>query len=174
MKIHCLYDKLVSIKELKPNPKNRNKHPKEQITRLAEILEYQGWRYAIKVSKQSGFITSGHGRLEAAKIMGLKEVPVVFQDYENEAQEFSDLTADNAIALWAEIDLAAINADLPDFGPELDIDMLGLKDFILEPAEFAAGSEEDQGKLDEKELHFLECPHCKKQFEQGQARVIKN
>lgn len=135
---------MVRVNDLSAHPKNRNKHPSEQITRLAEILEYQGWRYAIKVSKLSGFITSGHGRLDAARKLGLKEVPVSFQDYDSEEQEYADLTADNAIALWAEIDLAAINADLPDLGPEFNIDMLGLKDFILEPAEkMQPGCDED-------------------------------
>lgn len=135
MKIRCLYDQLVKIKELSPYPKNRNKHPAEQIKRLAEILEYQGWRYPIKVSKLSGFITAGHGRLAAAKKLGLKDVPVNYQEYESEEQEYADLVADNSIALWAEIDLSGINADLPDLGPDFNIDMLGLKDFILEPAE---------------------------------------
>jgi DNA modification methylase len=145
MKIRCLFDEMVAVKSLKPHPQNRNKHPAEQITRLADILEYQGWRYPIKVSKLSGFITSGHGRLEAAKKAGLKEVPVNFQDYDTQEQEYADLTADNAIALWAEIDFAAINADLPDLGPDFNIDMLGIKDFILEPADkLEPGCDEDE------------------------------
>lgn len=135
MKIHCLYDRLVPIKELKPHPKNRNKHSKEQIDRLAKIISYQGFRYPIKVSKQSGFITSGHGRLDAAKVLSLKEVPVNFQDYENEAQEYADVQSDNAIASWAELDLSGINFDLPELGPDFDIEMLGIRDFVLEPAE---------------------------------------
>jgi len=39
---------------------------------------------------------------------------------------------------------------------------------------FEAGSLEDQGKLDEKTLVFMECPHCSKKFEKGQARVLKD
>lgn len=145
MKVHCLFDEMVKVSKLNPHPKNHNKHPDEQITRLAEILEYQGWRYPIKVSKLSGFITSGHGRLAAAIKMGLKEVPVNYQDYDGDEQEYADLTADNAIALWAEIDLAAINADIGDLGPEFNIDMLGLKDFILEPADrLEPGCDEDE------------------------------
>jgi len=135
MNVNCLYDKLVPVSELKPHPKNRNAHPKDQIERLAKILKYQGWRYPIKVSKQSGFITSGHGRLEAAIENGWPEVPVNYQDYENETQEYADLQADNAIASWAELSLAEINLDLPDMGPDFDIDMLGIKDFVLEPAD---------------------------------------
>lgn len=135
MIVHCPHDALVSIKELKAHPQNRNSHPKEQIERLAQILEYQGWRYPIKVSKRSGFITSGHGRLEAAKLLKLKEVPVSFQDYTDEAQEYADLTADNAIASWSELDLSGINSDIVDLGPDFDLNLLGIKDFVLEPVE---------------------------------------
>lgn len=135
MKVHCPHDRLVSVRELKPHPKNRNQHPKDQIERLAKILEYQGWRYPIKVSKQSGFITSGHGRLEAARHLKLKEVPVSFQDYTDEAQEYADLQADNAIASWSELDLSAINSDIADLGPDFDIDLLGINGFVIEPAD---------------------------------------
>ena len=135
MRIHCPHDSLVSVTELKPHPKNRNAHPRDQIKRLAKILEYQGWRYPIKVSKLSGYITSGHGRLEAAKLLKLKEVPVSFQDYSDEAQEYADLQSDNSIASWAELDLSGINADIVDLGPDFDLDLLGIKDFVLEPVE---------------------------------------
>lgn len=135
MKVHCPHDRLVSVRELKPHPKNRNQHPKDQIERLAKILEYQGWRYPIKVSNRSGFITAGHGRLEAARHLKLKEVPVSFQDYTDEAQEYADLQADNAIASWSELDLSAINTDIGDLGPDFDIDLLGIKDFVIEPAD---------------------------------------
>lgn len=64
---------MEGVKNLKSHPKNRNKHPEDQLRRLAEILKYQGWRYPIKVSKRSGFVTSGHGRIEAAKINGWKK-----------------------------------------------------------------------------------------------------
>lgn len=136
---------MEGVKNLKSHPKNRNKHPEDQLRRLAEILKYQGWRYPIKVSKRSGFVTSGHGRIEAAKINGWKEVPVNFQEYESEDQEYADLQADNAIASWAELDLAGINMDMADLGPDFNIDMLGIKDFFIEPAEkFEAQSDEDE------------------------------
>jgi DNA modification methylase len=80
-------------------------------------------------------ITSGHGRLEAAKHLGLKEVPVSFQDYADEAMEYADLQADNAIASWSELDLSAINSDIADLGPDFDIDLLGINGFVIEPAE---------------------------------------
>lgn len=133
--INCAYSDMIKITELKPHPQNRNKHPSDQIDRLAEIIKYQGIRHPIKVSKLSGFITAGHGRLEALRRLKIKEVPVDFQDYESEEQEYADIQSDNAIALWAELDLSGINADVPGLGPDFDINMLGIKDFILEPAD---------------------------------------
>ena len=134
-KVRCEYTELVEIHKLIPNPKNPNKHPQEQIERLAKIIDYQGMRSPIVVSKLSGFITKGHGRLEALKLLGWDSVPVDYQDYDTEAQEFSDMVADNALAEWSTQDFSMINLELPDHGPELDIEMLGLKDFVIEPAD---------------------------------------
>ena len=134
MKINCAHDELVPISKLKPHPRNRNTHPPDQIDRLAKIMEYQGWRTPIKVSTRSGFITSGHGRLAAAIKNKWTEVPVDYQDYETEEQEYADLTADNAIASWAELDLSGINIDIGDLGP-FDLEFLGLKDFQVTMAD---------------------------------------
>jgi hypothetical protein len=165
MKIRCLFDKMLSTSELKAHPKNHNKHPEDQVRRLADILQYQGWRYPIKVSKLSGFITSGHGRLMAAQLLGLKEVPVNFQEYESEEQEYADLTADNAIALWAEIDLAAVNQDLGNLGPDFKIDSLGIKDFVLDMSEFPEPSDKIDPTLKEPQLKL--CPNCGVVIENG-------
>lgn len=146
---------MVPVSKLKPHPKNRNTHPKEQIKRLAKILEYQGWRYAVKVSTLSGFVTSGHGRIEAAKLLGWEKVPVVFQEYEDEKQEYADVQADNAIASWSELDLDAINEDIEELGKKFDLDFLGLRDLEFE---LPKGNKE----LDEEELSETksECPSC--------------
>jgi DNA modification methylase len=143
VKVHCPHDKLVSIKGLSPHPKNPNDHSQEQIARLAAILAYQGWRYPIKVSNLSGFVTSGHGRLLAAKFNGWEQVPVSYQDYENEEQEYADLVSDNAIAEWSVLDLKSINAEIEHMGPDFDIDWLGIKNFELDPADKYADQDED-------------------------------
>lgn len=145
MQIYCKYDELVNPKELKAHPKNRNKHSKDQIDRLAKLYEYHGVRHPIIVSKLSGYIVAGHGRIDAAKKAKLKEFPVVYQDFESDEAEYAFIQADNAIASWSELDLSAINLDLQDLGPDFDIDMLGIKDFVLEPTEkFEAQTDEDE------------------------------
>lgn len=162
MKVHCKFDEMKPISELTTHPKNRNAHPKDQIERLAKILDYQGWRYPVKISKRSGFVTSGHGRIEAAKLNGWTKVPVNFQDYESEEQEYADLIADNSIASWSELDFAAINADIPDLGPDFNLDLLGIRDFELEPADKQDG---DGGiNLEGGKRMAVECPKCQHEF----------
>lgn len=134
MKIHCLFDELIDVKALKVHPKNRNKHSTDQIARLAQILDYQGWRHPIKISKLSGFITSGHGRRLAALTNEWKEVPVVYQHYENTDAEYADLISDNAIASWAKLDLSGINLDIPELSLP-SIDLLGIEHFEIDPSE---------------------------------------
>jgi len=174
MKIRCKYDEMVAIEDLKPHPKNRNEHPEHQIQRLAEILEYQGWRYPVKVSKQSGFVTSGHGRIEAAKINGWHEVPVNFQDYDDEDQEYFDVQADNAIASWAELNLSKINTDLADLDPNSNIKMLGLQDFYLEPAEKFLDRELQEEDFDgpEKRIRIVITLKHKKRIEEA-LKILK-
>lgn len=139
-KIHCLYDRLLPLNQFKPHPKNRNKHSDEQVERLSKILDYQGVRYPIKISKRSGYITSGHGRLMAAKLLGWDSFPVNYQDYESEEQEYADVQSDNAIASWAELDLSTINIDIQALGPDFDIDLLGIKGFEIDVADRGEGN----------------------------------
>jgi DNA modification methylase len=141
MNIHCKYDELVEVGKLKAHPKNRNKHPEDQIERLAKILKYQGLRAPIVVSNRSGKIVKGHGTLQAIKKNGWDKAPVVRQDFEDEDQEWLFLQSDNAIAMWAELDLKEINVDLGELGP-FDIDLLGIKDFTVTPEEKPYGDEE--------------------------------
>jgi len=91
------------------NPRNPNKHPQEQIKLLATIIRSQGWRAPITVSRQSGYVVRGHGRLAAAILLGTEVVPVDYQNYATEAEEWADLIADNRIA-----ELSAIG-DIEDY-----------------------------------------------------------
>ena len=102
--VFCSFDKVVPVKELKPNPKNPNQHNAKQISLLSEIIKGTGWRAPITVSKRSGFIVKGHGRRQAAIVGGIKYAPVEYQDYASEAEEHADLIADNRIAELADLD----------------------------------------------------------------------
>lgn len=106
--ILCAHSGMREIESLKRNPKNPNKHPEAQIKLLANIIAKSGFRSPIVVSKRSGFITKGHGRLDAAILLGMKSVPVDFQDYDSDEAEMADMVADNKIASMAEMDRAVL------------------------------------------------------------------
>jgi hypothetical protein len=161
MKIKCLYDKLVPISELKKlfHPKNRNNHPPDQIERLAKILAYQGARYPAKISNLSNKISSGHGRVLAAEKAGWDVYPVNYQDYDDEAQEIADLNSDNAIAAWSEIDLAGVNFDVQDLGPDFDVELLGFKEFSIEPAEKFEMDDELKEDMNKKFILEISFPN---------------
>lgn len=129
MEIKCAHTELIDIQVLIPNPRNPNKHSDQQIKLLAKIMKHQGWRSPIIVSKKSGFIVKGHGRLAAAKLNGWGVVPVDRQDYMNEADEWADMIADNEIARLAEADHDMIKALALDLPKEFDLDLLGIPDF---------------------------------------------
>lgn len=121
--VFCAFDKIVAVDELKPNPKNPNQHPEEQIELLAKVIEKQGWRAPVTVSTLSGLIVRGHGRYMAAKMLGCP-VPVDYQNYATEAEEMADLLADNRIAELSEMDnkmLAEIFGSLELTGEDLDL-----------------------------------------------------
>lgn len=114
--VFCAHDAIVDVAKLVPNPKNPNQHPDSQIQLLGRIIRQTGWRQPITVSKRSGFIVKGHGRLSAALLEGMKEAPVDYQNYTTEAEEYADLVADNRIAELAETD----NQLLADIFAEID------------------------------------------------------
>jgi len=160
IKILCKYDELVDPKSLHQHPKNRNKHPKDQVDRLAKLIEYQGIRAPIIVIKKSNTIVKGNGSLLAYLQMELKEIPVVYQTFKNKDQEYAFVQSDNAIAAWAELDFGNVNDDLKELdGSNFDIDMLGIKDFTIDPADNTDEGFSPSENSNAEKAHKV-CPHC--------------
>lgn len=149
--VFCAHDEIVELEKLIPNPKNPNTHPIEQVKLLGKIIQATGWRQPITVSKRSGFIVKGHGRLLAARMAGLTHAPVDYQEYSTEAEEYADLVADNRLAELSEID----NAMLVDIFQDIDLSELPAEltgyteDEIVDL--MAALAEELESDVDEKE-----------------------
>ena len=161
MNISCSYAKLMGVNKLVPNPKNNNKHPEKQIEILAKLIDQHGFRHPIIVSKRSGFIVAGHGRLEAAKRLGLNEVPVDYQDFENEAMEYAFLIADNKSATMAEFDDAMLVETIKELEMEdFDFDLLSLPDFSLEIKDPEIKNTGAELNLDSFDNFDHQCPKC--------------
>jgi hypothetical protein len=134
MNTYCVYDKLVPLAELETrrHPKNPNTHSAAQVAAIAAVLEGNGWRQSIVVSNRSGLMTRGHGRLDAALLLGYESAPVDFQDYESEQAEIADMIADNRLSELSEMDEAQLVKVLQELqAAGHDIELTGFTDADL-------------------------------------------
>ncbi|MEL0004190.1 MAG: DNA methyltransferase [Opitutales bacterium] len=162
IKIHCSHTELRDPTSLVEHPRNYNTHPAEQIRLLAKIIQHQGWRNPITVSKRSGFVVKGHGRLAAAMLLKTEKVPVDVQDYKDEASEVADMIADNRIAELAEADEDALKDLLVDeVFNDFDLELTGFDpkeiDFIINESEVTDDSDhadELESEADELKNHW--------------------
>lgn len=132
IKIHCKYDKLIPIEAFVPHDKNANKHPAQQIELLVRLMKFQGIRHPLIISNLSGKCVAGHGRFEAFKVLGMKEVPVVYQDFDSVHQELAFLVSDNKIQEIAETDEKTLREIALEMPKEFDLNLFGIPDFKIE------------------------------------------
>lgn len=89
---------MVKLRELKPHPKNPRTHPPGQIEALAKAIADLGFLDRIVIDSKKR-VLSGHGRIEAAKLLGMTEVPYDVADHLTENQKLAYMLADNKLAL---------------------------------------------------------------------------
>jgi ParB-like chromosome segregation protein Spo0J len=116
------------LERLRPYERNARTHSPEQVAQIVASIQEFGFTNPLLVDGADG-ILAGHGRLVAAKDMGLAEVPVIVLDHLSAAQRRAYILADNQLALNAgwdtellQMEVAALN--LEDF----DLSLLGFSD----------------------------------------------
>ncbi len=115
------------IRSLKPYPRNARTHTDAQIDQIVASLREFGWTNPVLIDAENGII-AGHARVEAAKRMGLVEVPCIMLSGLTEAQKKAYVIADNKFALnagWDEELLALELRDLKDL--DFNLDLTGFK-----------------------------------------------
>ena len=111
-----------STNELVPDPRNARTHPKRQIEQLKASINEFGFTNPILIDAGRNII-AGHGRLRAAKAMGLAQVPTITLSDLSETQKRALRLADNKIALNAGWDVEVLQAELGELSSiNLDID----------------------------------------------------
>ena len=117
---------------LRPYERNPRTHSEAQVDQIAASMVEFGWTNPVLVDEQGG-ILAGHGRLLAARKLGVAEVPVIRFEHLSEAQKRAYLIADNQLALqagWSEELLAEELAWLRD--ERFDLDLIGFDASELE------------------------------------------
>jgi DNA modification methylase len=109
------------VGDLIPDPRNARTHPKRQIEQLRASIEAFGFTNPI-LADPDGRIIAGHGRLQAARAMGLAEVPTITLSGLTEAQKRALRIADNKIALNAGWDLEILQKELGELA-SIDVDI---------------------------------------------------
>lgn len=108
---------------LVPDPRNARTHPKKQVAQIIASIEAFGFTNPI-LADPEGRLIAGHGRLLAARQMGLDEVPVIELAGLSDAQQRALRLADNKIALNAGWDIEILKLELGELAmPEIEIDL---------------------------------------------------
>jgi ParB-like chromosome segregation protein Spo0J len=109
------------VGDLIPDPRNARTHPKRQIEQIQASIEAFGFTNPI-LADAEGRIIAGHGRLQAARAMGLAEVPTIILTGLSEAEKRALRIADNKIALNAGWDLEILQKELGELA-SIDVDI---------------------------------------------------
>ena len=103
----------VSISQLKPYERNAKQHPAEQIERLKESIREFGFISPCLIDSENN-ILAGHGRVEAAKAIGMKSVPCVYVEGLTDAQRRAYILADNRLTELARWDEEMVAVELEE------------------------------------------------------------
>jgi len=142
------------IDRLIPYARNPRTHSETQIAQIAASISEFGFNNPILVDTSDGIIAGG-GRLDAARIVGLKEVPVIVLDHLSDAQKRAYIIADNQLALNAGWDEDLLRVELSGLQQDnFDVSLIGFEDEEL--AQLLAGQDEVKGLIDEDAVPELE------------------
>jgi DNA modification methylase len=142
-----LLDRLI------PYARNPRTHSDAQIAQIAASIKAFGFNNPILVDSKAGII-AGHGRLLAARKLGLEEVPVIVLDHLTDAQKRAYIIADNQLALNAGWDEELLRLELAALqGEDFDVNLIGFDDEEL--TRLLADQDATEGLTDEDAVPAL-------------------
>lgn len=134
------------IEKLVPYASNSRTHSDQQVAQIAASMKEWGWTNPVLVD-EAGMIIAGHGRVLAARKLGLAEVPVMVAEGWSEAQKRAYVLADNQLALNAGWDMDVLKNELTGLKEwEFDLSLIGFPDLD------ALLAEQTQGLTDPDEV----------------------
>jgi site-specific DNA-methyltransferase (adenine-specific) len=136
-----------SVADLIPYAANSRTHSDAQVAQIAASIKEFGWTNPILIDDDNTII-AGHGRLLAARKLGLEAVPAIILDHLTKAQQRALVIADNQLALNAGWDMDMLKAEIEDLNLEnFNLELLGFDDAfldgLLEPEPTAGLTDED-------------------------------
>ena len=147
---------LVDVDKLIPYINNARTHSKEQVTRLASSIKEFGFINPVITDGEHG-ILAGHGRIAAAKQLGIKQVPCISADYLTEAQKKAYILADNRLPMDAGWDNDLLKIEIESLQAEgFDVGITGFDEKEIADL-FAADNEAQEDGFDVDEELSKPC-----------------
>ena len=120
--------KYKAVEDLIPYARNSRTHSDDQVAQIAASIKEWGWTTPI-LADPDGQVIAGHGRLMAARKLGMTEVPVIVAAGWTDAQKRAYIIADNKLALNAGWDEALLALEFEDLQAlEFDLELTGFSD----------------------------------------------
>lgn len=119
------------IEKLIPYARNSRTHSDLQIAQIAASIKEWGWTNPI-LCDETGMIIAGHGRVMAARKLGIKEVPVMIAAGWTEGQKKAYVLADNQLAVNAGWDMDLLKIEIGDLADlDFDLDLIGFDEKMM-------------------------------------------
>ena len=144
------------INELKPYENNAKKHPKEQIEQIKKSIIEFGMNDPIAVWGKDNIIVEGHGRLEALKELGYKEIECIRLDHLTDEERRAYTLAHNKLTINSDFDFDILDKELNDI---LDINMQDFG-FIKDDIDWDNVEDLEDDNYEEPQHRMLQCPSC--------------
>jgi ParB-like chromosome segregation protein Spo0J len=111
----------LPVRALRPHSKNAKKHPRKQLEKLAQSIKAFGFNNPVLINDENQII-AGHGRVEAAKLLGMETVPTCKISHLSEAETRAYILADNKLGELGGWDHEQLAIELKEL-IELDVDI---------------------------------------------------
>ena len=173
----------IAILSLKPYEKNARKHPEHQITQLADSINEWGFTIPLLIDGEKN-VLAGHGRLLAAKSIGMTKIPCIVAEGWTPEQKKAYIIADNKLSENAEWDMGVYYSELKSLSETgFDLSLLGeadLSNLNFEPEtnpqvlggevsdkkiEAAQNRLKNQFEDSAKDYREVICPNCGEEFQ---------
>lgn len=162
---------------------NAKLHPHEQVDQIAASIEEFNFADPIAAwhnDDGESIIVEGHGRLMAARKLGIERLPVIYLDYLSDEQRRAYTLAHNKLTMSSDFDYSMLmdeieqitSIDMSDFGFDLDgvLSDTEIDEFFIEAVprddEVHDSEEHNEGHSDvTTSTRMVKCPHCGMTFE---------
>jgi ParB-like chromosome segregation protein Spo0J len=149
------------VSDLVPYARNARLHSEDQVAQIAASIKEWGWTAPVLIDEAGGII-AGHGRVMAAKALGIEEVPTVTAIGWTTEQKQAYVIADNQIPQTAEWDMDLLRLEMEDLtGSGFDMDVIGFDALGLETLLDSDIKETSTLEIDPDSYELAaKCPKC--------------